>query len=103
MERFFYCFSNKIKLSFLNPFENCIFDLNSFDMKYTTIIGTLLIAIGLVASFVAKVDFLELIAQPNFALGLLYGGGLGMLIGGFIGWLYKRTKVEIPNQKVEKK
>lgn len=72
-------------------------------MKYTTIIGTLLITIGLVASFVAKVDFLELIAQPNFALGLLYGGGLGMLIGGFIGWLYKRTKVEIPNQKVEKK
>lgn len=72
-------------------------------MKYTTIIGTLLIAIGLVASFVAKVDFLELIAQPNFALGLLYGGGIGMLIGGFIGWLYKRTKVEIPNQKVEKK
>lgn len=72
-------------------------------MKYTTIIGTLLIAIGLVASFVAKVDFLELIAQPNFALGLLYGGGIGMLIGGFIGWLYKRTKVENPNQKVEKK
>lgn len=72
-------------------------------MKYTTIIGTLLITIGLVASFVAKVDFLELIAQPNFALGLLYGGGIGMLIGGFIGWLYKRTKVEIPNQKVEKK
>lgn len=72
-------------------------------MKYTTIIGTLLITIGLVASFVAKVDFLELIAQPNFALGLLYGGGLGMLIGGFIGWLYKRTKVENPNQKVEKK
>lgn len=72
-------------------------------MKYTTIIGTLLITIGLVASFVAKVDFLELIAQPNFALGLLYGGGIGMLIGGFIGWLYKRTKVENPNQKVEKK
>lgn len=72
-------------------------------MKYTTIIGTLLITIGLVASFVAKIDFLELIAQPNFALGLLYGGGIGMLIGGFIGWLYKRTKVENPNQKVEKK
>lgn len=71
-------------------------------MRYTTIIGSLLIAIGLVASFVAKIDFWDLIAQPNFALGMLYGGGLGMLIGGFIGWLYKRTKVDTSKQKAEK-
>lgn len=72
-------------------------------MRYTTIIGLLLIAIGLVASFVAKIDLWDLLAQPNFALGLLYGSGLGMLIGGFVGWLYKRTKVENSTQKPENK
>ncbi len=59
-------------------------------MKYTTIIGILLIAIGLVASFVAKMNFGEMISEPEFAMGLLYGGGGGLLLGGFIGWLYKK-------------
>ncbi len=59
-------------------------------MKYTTIIGILLIAIGLVASFVGKIDFGELIAEPEFSLGILFGGGIGILFGGFIGWLYKK-------------
>lgn len=69
-------------------------------MKYTTIIGILLIAIGLVASFVGKIDFGELIAEPEFALGLLYGGGVGMLLGGFLGWLYKKPYVSKSGQKV---
>jgi len=69
-------------------------------MKYTTIIGILLIAIGLVASFVGKIDFGELIAEPEFALGLLYGGGIGMLLGGFLGWLYKKPYVSKSDQKV---
>ena len=62
-------------------------------MRYTTIIGILLIAIGLVASFVGKFVFGDLITEPEFALGLLYGGGLGVLIGGFLGWLYKKPYV----------
>lgn len=59
-------------------------------MKYTTIIGLLLIAIGLVASFVAKTDFNNLITEPDFALGILFGGGLGLFLGGLLGWLYKK-------------
>lgn len=59
-------------------------------MKYTTIIGILLIAIGLVASFVGKINFSELITEPEFSLGILFGGGIGILFGGFIGWLYKK-------------
>lgn len=67
-------------------------------MRYTTIIGILLIAIGLVASFVGKINFGELITEPEFALGLLYGGGLGVLIGGFLGWLYKKPYASKPNE-----
>lgn len=64
-------------------------------MKYTTIIGILLIAIAVVSTYVGKIKFGDLLTEPQFVLGLLYGGGLGMLIGGIIGWLYKkRNKVE---------
>ena len=68
-------------------------------MRYTTIIGILLIAIGLVASFVGKFVFGDLITEPEFALGLLYGGGLGVLIGGFLGWLYKKPCVSKSSEK----
>lgn len=59
-------------------------------MKYTTIIGILLVAIGIVAAFVGKIEFGELITESSFALGILYGGGIGILLGGFLGWLYKK-------------
>lgn len=71
-------------------------------MKYTSLIGILLIAIGLVSSFIGKVEFGNLITQPEFALGLLYGGGFGLLIGGFLGWLYKKPyKNTIKNSEKE--
>lgn len=64
-------------------------------MKYTTIIGILLIAIAIVASFVGKISFADLLTEPEFVLGFLYGGGLGILFGGIIGWMYKkRNKTE---------
>lgn len=59
-------------------------------MKYTTIIGALLIAMGIVAAFVGKVEFGNLITESSFALGILFGGGIGLLLGGFLGWLYKK-------------
>lgn len=68
-------------------------------MKYTTTIGILLIAIAIVASFVGKIRFGDLLTEPEFVLGLLYGGGLGILIGGIIGWMYKkRNKIQTINQ-----
>lgn len=67
-------------------------------MKYASIIGILLIAIGLVAAFVGKIEFGDLITEPAFALGILYGGGLGLVIGGILGWLYKK-----PYEKHDKK
>ncbi len=59
-------------------------------MKYTTIIGILLIAIGIVASFIGKIQFGDLFQEAEFVLGLLYGGGAGFLVGGIIGWMYKK-------------
>lgn len=69
-------------------------------MKYTTIIGILLIAIAIVASFVGKIQFGDLLTEPEFVLGLLYGGGAGLIIGGVIGWMYKKcSKDEIVRSK----
>ena len=69
-------------------------------MKYTTIIGTLMITIGLVASFVGNINFGEIIAEPEFSLGILFGGGIGILLGGFIGWLYKKPYASKSNKSV---
>jgi len=67
-------------------------------MKYTTIIGILLLAIASVSSFIGKIKLGEIISEPEFSLGIMYGAGLGLLIGGFIGWLYKK-----PNHKISEK
>lgn len=74
-------------------------------MRYTTIIGILLIAIGLVSSFIGKINFSDLVTEPDFALGLLYGGGIGILIGGIVGWMYKKPYSNLQNKQhiVEKK
>lgn len=70
-------------------------------MKYSTIIGILLLLIGFVASFVAKYSFNDLITDPEFAVGLSFGGGAGLIFGGFLGWLYKRTKPKKDKTTVE--
>lgn len=59
-------------------------------MKYTSIIGALLIAIAVVSTFIGKIKLGEIISEPEFPLGLMYGVGLGLLVGGFLGWLYKK-------------
>lgn len=67
-------------------------------MKYSLILGILLIAIAVVAAYAARFNLREIIAMEGFALGLLFGGGLGLIIGGILGWLYKK-----PYDRQEKK
>jgi len=59
-------------------------------MKYTTIIGILLIALGVTAYFFGNSEIDELFGSKEFLIGLLFGGGIGLLLGGFLGWLYKK-------------
>lgn len=59
-------------------------------MKYTTIIGLLLMALGVTAYFFGNSEIGELFGSKEFLIGLLFGGGTGMLLGGFLGWLYKK-------------
>ena len=63
-------------------------------MKYTTIIGILLVALGVTAYFFGNSDFGELFGSKEFLIGLLFGSGIGMLLGGFLGWLYKKPYAE---------
>lgn len=64
-------------------------------MKYTTLIGMLLIGIGLVSSYMGKIDFTDMLKARFFYLGVFYGGGFGMLLGGLLGWLYKKNVKEV--------
>ncbi|MFA5619589.1 MAG: hypothetical protein WDA08_04695 [Weeksellaceae bacterium] len=70
-------------------------------MKYTTIIGIMLIAIGFVASFIGNIEFIDMFPRRMFWLGIIYGGGLGILVGGFLGWLYKKNKKIVEKTKNE--
>lgn len=59
-------------------------------MKYTTILGLLLVALGITAYFFGNADFGDLFGSKEFVIGLLLGSGIGLLLGGFLGWLYKK-------------
>lgn len=59
-------------------------------MKYSVILGILLIAIAIVAAYAARLNVREIIALEGFALGILFGGGLGLVIGGLLGRLYRK-------------
>ena len=68
-------------------------------MKYTTIIGILLIALGVTAYFFGNSEIGELFGTKEFLIGLLFGGGIGMLLGGFLGWLYKKPYALKPKKE----
>lgn len=69
-------------------------------MKYTTIIGLLLVALGVTAYFFGNSEIGELFGSKEFLIGLLFGAGIGMLLGGFLGWLYKKPYTS-PKSKTE--
>ncbi len=64
-----------------------------FKMKYTTTIGLLLLAIGVSLFYFADLDMDRIMLSKDFIVGIFLGCGFGFLVGGFLGWLYKRKKI----------
>lgn len=63
-------------------------------MKYTTIIGILLFAIGIGLFSFADLQFDRLFINKEFIVGIFLGSGLGFFLGGIVGWAYKHKKIK---------
>ncbi|WP_313386074.1 hypothetical protein [Chishuiella sp.] len=69
-------------------------------MTYTTIIGFLLLAISAVIFYFTNLDFSGLFFDKEFLVGITGGTGIGFILGGFLGWLYKVKAVKAENNKI---
>ncbi len=69
-------------------------------MTYSTIIGVLLIAISAAMYYFTHLDFSRLFINKEFLVGLNGGAGIGFIIGGFLGWLYKYKAVKKKNTRI---
>lgn len=66
-------------------------------MSYSTIIGILLLAISYMMYATTHTVFAEMIKEHIFAIGVVGGVGIGLIIGGFLGWLFKYRKLKKEN------
>ncbi|MBV7441442.1 hypothetical protein KRX57_08405 [Weeksellaceae bacterium TAE3-ERU29] len=57
-------------------------------MKYSTIIGLVLLVVGLILFIVNRPDYMN----ENFYTAGFLGLGIGLLIGGFLGFAQKKRK-----------
>lgn len=57
-------------------------------MKYSTIIGLLLLAVGLVLYILQEPDY----SMKEFYIGGFIGLGVGLFLGGIMGFLQKKRK-----------
>lgn len=63
-------------------------------MKYTSIIGILLFAIGVAIFYFTNLELDRLTLDKEFFVGIFCGLGLGFFVGGLLGWAYKRRKIQ---------
>ncbi|WP_068597413.1 hypothetical protein ACF3NR_08095 [Vaginella massiliensis] len=63
-------------------------------MKYTTVIGILLFAIGVSIFYFTNLELDRLTLDKEFLVGVFCGLGFGMIFGGILGWMYKRRKIQ---------
>lgn len=69
-------------------------------MTYSTIIGLLLIGISLAMYSFMGLDYTRFIADKEFVIGITGGAGVGMIIGGFLGWLFKYKAINRKNARI---
>ncbi|HEY4539657.1 MAG TPA: hypothetical protein VIG94_06580 [Faecalibacter sp.] len=58
-------------------------------MSYATIIGLLLLALSYVMYATTHTVFEVMIKEYSFSIGIVGGIGIGLIFGGFLGWLFK--------------
>lgn len=69
-------------------------------MTYSTLIGVLLIAISVAIYYFTNLDVSRLFADKEFLVGITGGAGVGFILGGFLGWLYKYKAVNKANARI---
>lgn len=73
-------------------------------MSYASIIGFLLLIMAYVMFNTTHSVFSLMVKELSFSIGIIGGVGIGLILGGFLGWLFKyrklkkETKVETENQ-----
>ena len=69
-------------------------------MTYSTFIGFLLIAISIAMYYFTSLDISRLFSDKEFLVGITGGAGIGFILGGFLGWLYKYKAVNKANAEI---
>ncbi|MBS7333601.1 MAG: hypothetical protein KIG88_08425 [Weeksellaceae bacterium] len=70
-------------------------------MSYSSIIGILLLIMAYVMFNTTHSVFDVMVKELSFSIGLLGGVGFGLILGGFLGWLFKYRKQKKEDQKQE--
>lgn len=68
-------------------------------MKYSSIIGLVLLVVGLALYILFQIDFTE----PEFFTGATLGIGIGLFLGGIMGFAQKKRKKIVQAQPEKKK
>lgn len=69
-------------------------------MTYSTFIGVLLIAISVAMYYFTNLDYTRFFSDKEFLVGITGGAGIGFILGGFLGWLYKYKSVNKANKAI---
>ena len=69
-------------------------------MTYSTFIGFLLIAISVAMYYFTNLDVSRIFSDKEFLVGITGGAGIGFILGGFLGWLYKYKSVNKANAQI---
>lgn len=69
-------------------------------MSYATILGILLLAISYMMYNTTHTVFELMVKEYSFVIGTVGGVGIGLILGGFLGWLFKYRKLKKEEQKI---
>jgi NhaP-type Na+/H+ or K+/H+ antiporter len=68
-------------------------------MSYASIIGILLLTISYIIFRTTHTVFELMIKEYSFSIGIIGGIGLGLILGGFLGWIFKYKKLSKQSKK----